>query len=241
MKLDALSIVAILWVLSRMGGRASPPSPPGPKPLPPQGVSPWSDDEMRAFIDTVNPIVGATVFALNVYQVESGNNPRAINPKGGAAGLAQVMPQYLPHYGWTAGGPAFANSGVRGQLPVIAQLLLDQVKQIGGRPQKVATLYHANFFPKTLGKAYVVRRKDKGGDYEEDTAYQWNKALDANRDGVIDEGDLDAVLTKARASSTYRALAAQMERLADEPPVVAVAALPAKGKPVKLKPMQAKG
>lgn len=212
---EALLVLVGLWLLFR-GSSGPAPTPPAPRPPPPPGVSPWSDDDMRAFIETVNPIVGATVFALNVYQVESGNDPRAKNAKSGNVGLPQIDPKYLPNFGWTAGPEAFRLSGVRGQLPVIGGLLLGQVKQIGRRPETVAELYHANFYPATLGKAYVVRNKANGGSVSEDAAYRFNAGLDSNRDGVITEADLDNVLTKARANARYRALAAQMVRLAGE-------------------------
>lgn len=237
MKLDPIVLLALLWFLSQSKRAAPGPGPLPPKP-PPPGVSPWSDDEMRAFIETVNPIIGSTVFALNVYQVESGNNPKATNASTGNVGLPQITPKYLSSFGWTAGPQAFANAGVRGQLPVIGGLLLSQVKSMGGMPTRVAELYHANFYPATLGQAYVVRSKAKGGSAGEDAAYKANALLDVNRDGIIDETDLDSVLSKAAQTSTFRALQAQMVRLTGEEPVAVAKpkALPPKKTVVAMKP-----
>jgi len=224
-------LVHALFARSGGGGQAQPQPQPQPKP-PPPGVSTWSDADMAAFVATVTPIIGDPSMALAVYQVESGNNPRAINPTSNATGLPQFMPQYLPNYGWTGTPQDFANLGVQGQLPFIAQLLLGQVTAMGGRPTSRAQLYHANFYPATLKQPYVVRAASSGGSAQEDQAYQANKLLDANNDGTITEADLERTIANATSTPRYKALLAQLQHVLAASPATAKKPAPAAAKPV---------
>jgi hypothetical protein len=157
---------------------------------------------------------------LTVWCAESGLIPSAVNPRGGARGLNQMMPDTLRQL---RAPEEFEKLPGEEQVPWIERLIGAHEKLNGGPFLTAARYYHANFFPRTLGRgaasdAIVVARD--GTDPEERGAYLHNRGLDGDHDGFITVRDLEEVLAVVRARYTGDAFA-RLER--------AVAALPPPG------------
>ncbi len=134
---------------------------------------------------------------MNVWCVESGLNPRAMNPSG-ARGLNQMMPATLV----SLGAPAeFENLSAEAQLQWIEKLIASGERRNGGPFESAARYYHANFFPVTMARGNtpntVVAAKDATDPRERD-AYTFNRGLDADGDGKITLTDLATVLERVR-------------------------------------------
>lgn len=134
---------------------------------------------------------------MNVWCVESGLNPRAMNASG-ARGLNQMMPATLV----SLGAPAeFENVSAEAQLPWIERLIASGERRNGGAFESAARYYHANFFPVTMARGNapdtIVAAKDATDPRERD-AYSFNRGLDADGDGKITLNDLATVLERIR-------------------------------------------
>lgn len=160
---------------------------------------------------------------LSVWCVESGLLPSAINAHSGARGLNQMMPATLK----ALGAPSdFEKLSAEEQLPWIERLIASLEHANGGPFTSAARYYHANFFPRTMHRGdkpdAVVVAQD-AVDPDERGAYEANRGLDANRDGLITLSDLADVLerTKARFALSFAHLALTMRamRLRDRVPV----------------------
>jgi hypothetical protein len=139
-------------------------------------------------------------FYVAVWCAESGLNPAAVNPKGGARGLNQMMPATLQGLGAPADYEMLSGEE---QLAWIERLIAQGEALNGGPFESAARYYHSNFFPRTMARGAssdtVVAAGD-AADAEERAAYAANRSLDANGDGRITLADLAAVL--ARTLST---------------------------------------
>ena len=137
---------------------------------------------------------------LVVWCSESGLDPSAVNPGGGARGLNQMMPDTLRGLGAPAD---FERLSGEEQLPWIEKLIAIRERLNGGPFESAARYYHANFFPLTMARGNspetVVVGSD-AADARERGAYADNKILDADGDGRITLGDLAAVLARVRAT-----------------------------------------
>jgi hypothetical protein len=159
---------------------------------------------------------------LSVWCVESGLLPSAINAHSGARGLNQMMPATLK----ALGAPMdFEKLSAEEQLPWIERLIASLEHANGGPFTSAARYYHANFFPRTMHRgdrpdAVVVARD--AADPDERGAYEANRGLDANRDGLITLSDLATVLertkTRFKLSFAQLALAMQVVRMRDLAP-----------------------
>jgi hypothetical protein len=134
---------------------------------------------------------------LNVWCVESGLNPRAMNPSG-ARGLNQMMPATLA----ALGAPMeFEKLAAETQLPWIEKLIASGERRNGGPFESAARYYHANFFPVTMSRGNtpetIVAARDATDPRERD-AYTFNRGLDADGDGKITLSDLATVLERIR-------------------------------------------
>lgn len=144
---------------------------------------------------------------LLVMYSESGLQSSIVNKdkiNGGAVGLIQFMPDTLKGLGVPKSEiKDFGNKPAEDQLDYVKKYIKGQMSFVG-RPFKSASeYYHANFFPKTLKRwigsdpienanTIVVSRNSKDG--VERAAYNANKSLDSNNDGIITVGDMTAVL-----------------------------------------------
>ncbi len=137
-------------------------------------------------------------FYLNAWCVESGLDPSAVNPHGGARGLNQMMPATLQSLGAPANYEMLAGEE---QLPWIERLIAGGEALNGGPFESAARYYHSNFFPRTMSRGSsprtIVVARD-ASDADERAAYAANAALDTNGDGRITLADLAALLERAR-------------------------------------------
>jgi Transglycosylase SLT domain len=137
---------------------------------------------------------------LVVWCSESGLDPNAVNPAGGARGLNQMMPDTLRGLGAPADFEALT---AEEQLPWIEKLIAIREHLSGGPFESAARYYHANFFPLTMARGNspgTVVVASNAADARERAAYTANKILDANGDGQITLADLAAVLARTRAT-----------------------------------------
>lgn len=157
---------------------------------------------------------------LLVMYLESGVNPGARNPNGGATGLIQFMPATLKGMGLSDRGvKTFGQKSAEDQLDYVKKYVKAHQGLIGGKPFTSATQYYvANFFPIALKKwngsnpiqnANVVVVDSHSSDSRERAAYKANPILDANKDGKITVGDLTAVLMRMEQSSGFQQLVKQ--------------------------------
>ena len=155
---------------------------------------------------------------LNVWCVESGLNPHAMNPSG-ARGLNQMMPATLDALGAPA---AFETLSAEQQLPWIEKLIASGERRNGGPFASGARYYHANFFPVTMARGNtpdtVVAAKD-ATDPRERGAYIFNRGLDADGDGAITLADLATVIDRVRPkyADAFARLAAAVRGIQSDP------------------------
>ena len=137
---------------------------------------------------------------LVVWCAESGLDPTAVNPRGGARGLNQMMPATLRGLGAPADYEKLPGEA---QLPWIERLIADGERLNGGPFQSAARYYHSNFYPATMSRgnspSTVVVSRD-ARDPQEQAAYAANSGLDTDKDGQITLADLGALLARLRAT-----------------------------------------
>lgn len=161
---------------------------------------------------------------LLVMFFESGLNPAAKNPHGGATGLIQFMPATLKGMGVNPKG--FGNKSATEQLDYVKQYIKGKQGVMNGQPFTSATqYYHANFFPATLvrwkGSDPFKNRNvpvvsANSSSQQERAAYKENRVLDYNGDGVISVGDLTNTLMKAEQSPQFKQALSQLNNVAGE-------------------------
>src|SRR5262249_2922896 len=131
---------------------------------------------------------------LRVMMSESAVKATAHNPNGHASGLIQFMPSTLTGLGWAEGHEAFRTLSAEEQLPYV-QKSFPPYKHLG--LPAAARLYQATFLPATLslGSApeIVICGRDAG---PHAFAYEPNKVFDANHDGSITVGELQAAIDR---------------------------------------------
>lgn len=129
-----------------------------------------------------------------VMSLESGFDPSATNPHGGATGLIQFMPDTATMLGTTT-------SALRG-MSAVQQLRYVEAyyKRVGRgiRPDVAGDYYMATFMPSFIGSSADTVIASAG-----EPVYDENKILDATHDGVLTVGDvwstIDARVAAARA------------------------------------------
>jgi len=154
---------------------------------------------------------------LAVWNVESGLNPAARNPHGGAQGLNQMMPATLRGLGAPAN---FADLAAEDQLPWIEKLIASGERINGGPFTTSGRYYWSNFYPATMVRgdspdAVVV--SSQAASSGERQAYEWNTVLDANKDGTITQGDLQAVVDRNAKSASYQAALSKLRTFTGNP------------------------
>ncbi|MFZ2526640.1 MAG: hemopexin repeat-containing protein [Rhodococcus sp. (in: high G+C Gram-positive bacteria)] len=139
---------------------------------------------------------------LAVMESESGVRASAQNPNGKATGLIQFMPSTLVGLGWAEGPDAFQLLTAEQQLPYVEKYYKPHIGQL----TSAGRLYQATFLPATLrgtNEDSVIAAP--GGPHAD--AYNANKLLDTNHDGVITVSDLTARIDKVRRGQRWAALA----------------------------------
>lgn len=132
-----------------------------------------------------------------VMALESGFNPAATNPKGGATGLIQFMPNTATNLGTTT--DALRKMTATEQLKFVE-------RYFAGRPNlkagsRAGDYYVVTFMPGFANMPDIVPIAFRG-----DGVYDVNAVLDRNKDGVLTVGDVRGVLEGelARASKLPR-------------------------------------
>lgn len=145
---------------------------------------------------------------MNIMSLESGLNPQAVNPQGGATGLIQFMPETAKRLGTTVEALR-QMTGVQ-QLDYVAKFFTPYAKSI----RSVGDYYMAVFMPAFIGASPDTVLGEKGSTellsgtgLSKGKIYEQNKGLDVNQDGRITVADVTA---KAVTRAT---LAAQKPRL----------------------------
>lgn len=129
-----------------------------------------------------------------IFQHESGNNPQAINPKTGAAGLIQFMPSTARSLGTSTA--AILAMDYDKQLDLVYKYLLPYKSKM----KDLTDVYLAVFYPAAIGKpdSYVLG-SEKGLAYAQKVANQ-NPANNPNKDAQITKGEVKQIIT-AKAQS----------------------------------------
>lgn len=181
----------------------------------------WSDDEVRAYIDTVRAAGADPRMGLAVYNLESQLNPNARNVSSDAQGLAQFMPATLRGLGYHGDASAFHELPLLEQLPWIGRLIESQVRDLGHAPETESQWMHLQLSPATVRQGPLVYRAPSAG-------YDANKWLDPKRKGTIDETDLAVALSRAKGA-TYAAALAALDRIESEPKPPVIEPVPVAG------------
>lgn len=181
----------------------------------------------KKLVSISNELSMSPEILLNVMMLESGLNPKAGNPHGGATGLIQFMPSTLKMLGFSGSQEDFASTSAIDQLDYVKAYVKAQMPINGGPFTSVVQYYVANFLPACLSKpgiknndmsTILVENHAKephipGSTIEyEQIVWDVNKGLDADHDGKITLGDLNNMLTGVASRSNYKAILAEMSK-----------------------------
>jgi len=140
--------------------------------------------ESNRMIEEMSQRVGCKSKDLkNIMYSESGGNPHAVNPNGGATGLIQFTPRTARSLGTSV--EALAQMTTEQQLPYVEKYLQQNKKHSGfAQDAKIdsGTLYSLVFLPAYANKEVLC---GEGSKY-----YDANRGLDKNNDGLITKSDL---------------------------------------------------
>lgn len=130
-----------------------------------------------------------------VIDLESGGDPRALNPDTGATGLIQFMPDTARSMGTSV--EALAELPADRQLAYVEAFLRSN---LAGRVlTDVGDYYLVTFMPGRVGSpdSFVLARK--GSD-----VYRLNRGLDVDQDGTLSVGDVRDVLRRKYGTAQVR-------------------------------------
>jgi hypothetical protein len=164
---------------------------------------------------------------IAVMVSESGLNPSAHNPHGGATGLMQFMPGTLKGMGYQGSPAEFGQLSGEQQLPFIKRLIEGNMRLNGGPLTSAAQYYVAVFWPVGL-KLPGVRQGDPStiiveenpptvGNYskkyydigikipasQESAAYKANPVFHGDLPGAITYGDMMRQVQKNKSNPLY--------------------------------------
>lgn len=127
---------------------------------------------------------------LAIMNSESGLNSKAVNPKGGATGLIQFMPETARSLGTTT--EALRNMSPIEQLGYVEKYLQKVKASAGFGQQKLSAgdLYALVFMPANAKKNTLATAGTK--------AYAYNKGVDRDNNGQITKDDLARHLATKR-------------------------------------------
>jgi hypothetical protein len=160
--------------------------------LPIPGLEKTSDAFRRKLVALASALHLSADALAGVMKIESGFNPAATNPTGGATGLIQFMPSTAARLGTTTA--ALRQMSAEDQLDYVAAYY----RPVANRIVDDGDHYMATFFPADLGKprtTVIAKRGEK--------VYDQNAGLDVSKDGILTVDDvkqkLEAVTQSARA------------------------------------------
>lgn len=166
---------------------------------------------------------------LAVMQSESGMNPAAHNPGGGASGLIQFMPFVLKGLGFPGSTGDFRRLSGEEQLPWIGKYIKQHMSQQNNKPFTSGGQYYvANLWPAALklpgvqkgDPSTIILEKNPQSENgfskkymdigskipvsTERAGYDSNPLFDKEKKGYITLGDLNRQVDLNRKSPTYR-------------------------------------
>ena len=164
------------------------------------GRGAWASD--APFIQAVNSLAQKYNIDANdligLMQSESGVNPQARNPNGGATGLIQFMPN-------TARGIGTTTDALYGMNRAQQMVWVDRYFQANRLPRgaTAGNLYASVFLPAYTSRPpnFVVARDGGPNDAGANRSGSWyaaNRGLDLNRDGAITIAELGERVSKKR-------------------------------------------
>lgn len=160
--------------------------------LPIPGLEKTSDAFRRKLVALASALHLSADALAGVMKIESGFNPAATNPTGGATGLIQFMPSTAERLGTTTA--ALRAMRAEDQLDYVAAYY----RPVASRIVDDGDHYMATFFPADLGKPRTTVIAKKG-----EKVYDQNAGLDVSKDGILTVDDvkqkLEAVTGAARA------------------------------------------
>ncbi len=125
-----------------------------------------------------------------IVQLESGGDPGKVNPKSGASGLIQWMPETADKYGTSIG--KIRSMTTAEQLPLAERYWVDAYR--AGPPAEVGDYYMGVFMPEFMGVPDEQILKLRGVEAVKGTpAYDQNPGLDWNQDGRLTAADVRSV------------------------------------------------
>jgi murein DD-endopeptidase MepM/ murein hydrolase activator NlpD len=164
------------------------------------GQGAWASD--APFIQAVNDLAQKYNIDANdligLMQSESGVNPQARNPNGGATGLIQFMPN-------TARGIGTSTDALYGMNRAQQMVWVDRYFQANRLPRgaTAGNLYASVFLPAYTSRPpnFVVARNGGPNDAGANRSGSWysaNRGLDLNNDGTITIAELGERVSKKR-------------------------------------------
>jgi hypothetical protein len=152
------------------------------------GLAARSSGFLPRLVDVATALETDPNFLLTVMQIESGINPQARNPSGGATGLIQFMPDTARDLGTTT--DALRRMSDEEQL----EYVLRYYAAYRGRLRSAGDCYMATFYPAKLGSPDSEVISTEGH-----RVYDQNAGLDVDHDGRLTVGDV-----KSKAEAAYR-------------------------------------
>lgn len=157
------------------------------------GIEKTSPLFRRLLVEMADRLETNADFIAAVMSVESGFNPKAQNPHGGATGLIQFMPHTAKTLGTTT--DALFHMSAEEQLAWVEKYF----KPFVGRLHTVEDVYMTVFFP-----AHVGRGSDNVIAAAGSKVYELNKVLDKNKDGFITNGDVGSTAASRLAAAASK-------------------------------------
>lgn len=147
---------------------------------------------------------------LGVMMSESGIDPKAGNPNGGAVGLIQFMSATLVRLGWKVGPGPFAQLSAEDQLPYVERYFEPYEQHELDSPER---FYLATFLPAELGDP---ASRDPGfvlcnATSKLDWAYRANTVFDRNRNGDITLAEMRARLDDVMRGPRWDSIIVMLE------------------------------
>jgi hypothetical protein len=181
----------------------------------------------KRLLEVSNSVGMPPEFILNVIAVESSFDPSA-GAGHSAAGLFQIMPKNLKHFGYQGTAADFRKEPPEVQLDYAEKLIKDNMNTLnGGKPFKSVTQYYVSHFLPAALKIPGVQQEDpnaiiasgdqishlKGISKEfEKKYYKANSGLDLDKDESITYGELSRILASKIKQKSYLAAINDMKK-----------------------------
>ena len=165
---------------------------------------------------------------MAVMYLESGLKPGSMHKDTQAAGLLQIMPQYLKDVGFNGTAKEFGSLDAINQLDYLKNHIMSKTRFNGGPFKSAAQFYVANFWPAALRlpgvkaqnpdtviiEANPTYKKYKNVSLAyERASYKANAGLDYNHDGKITFGDFQNKMNDIKKSKDFQYHVSQLRKV----------------------------